>query len=91
MEGPSIWRLMRNGPEVFGEISSFLRALLKKQASCKNMATDKEIKNVCSSIGQAYSLLDSCFLYIYRIKDRKASKYEKIELKDRLQTLKVQW
>ena len=91
MEGPSIRRLMMKGQEVFDDISSFLKSSMAQEVSRDDMAADEEIENVCKNMGLTYSLLDACFSFVYRIKNRRATEEEKIQLKDRLQTLRFQW
>ena len=46
MDGPAIRRLMMNGPKVFAEIATFLKASLRTDSSCVD--TDDEIEEVCS-------------------------------------------
>ena len=44
MDGPAIRRLMMNGPKVFAEIATFLKASLGTDPSC--VATDDKIEEV---------------------------------------------
>ena len=82
---------MMKGQEVFDDISSFLKSSMAQEVSRDDMAADEEIENVCKNMGLTYSLLDACFSFVYRIKNRRATEEEKIQLKDRLQTLRFQW
>ena len=60
MEGPTIRSIMMNGPKVFAEIATFLKAVFGTYPS--RVSTDDESEEVCSSYGDLYLLLDSSFL-----------------------------
>ena len=69
MEGPTIRRIMMNGPKVFAQIATFLKASLGTDPSC--VATDDNIEEFCSSYGQLYLLLDTLFSFITSITQEK--------------------
>ena len=92
MEGRSIRKLMMLGPVVFAEIAKYLKDSMQPELSRdKGMASNKEITTVCTAYGRVYLLLDSCFSFIYRIRNRPATETEKQTLEDRIEVLKVQW
>ena len=62
MEGPTIRRIMMNGPKVFAQIATFLKASLGTEPS--RVFTDEDIEKVRSSYGGFYLLLNSSFFYL---------------------------
>ena len=83
MEGPTIRRIMMNGPKVFAQIATFLKASLGTDPSC--VTIDDKIEEVLTLYGLLYLLLDSSFSFIYNIKNQKATIGEVCDLKERFE------
>ena len=89
MEGPTIRRIMMNGPKVFAQIATFLKASLGTDPSC--VTTDDKIEEVLSLYGWFFFLLDSSFPFIYNIKNQKATIGEVRDLKVRVELVCQKW
>lgn len=92
MEGPSTRQLMHNGKDIFAEISEHIKQSLgsEQNRDKTNLATDREIDDICTTTGSIFLLMDSVFSHIYSIHGRSTETEVKV-LTKRLTLLARIW
>ena len=78
-----------NGPKVFAEIATFLKASLDTDPS--DVATGDNIEEVYSSYGDLYLLLNYLFSFTYNINNQKYTIGEVRVLKEGLELFHQKW